>query len=483
MTKMIDCPVENFSIVEMIGSGGNGDVFQIKSNDGPQKYALKVLRRVQDDIYERFKIEVGFLSKNRIQGVMPLIDAYLPDIIKKNNAWYLMPLAESFKDKILEKDPVSIIDDFIPLVQTIIELHALQVSHRDIKPDNFLYLKNRVHLADFGLVKYPDRTELTPDRRDVGAKFTMAPEMRRIANQADGIPADIYSLAKSLWMSLTKDYLGFDGQYIPRSNVGLFNFINDLYLPPLDDLLERATNNDPNLRPSAGEFKLMLENWIRINEDFIQRNLTEWFEIQNILFPFSTPNSVEWTNPNEIVNILNLIAKRNALNHMFYPTGGGNDLIRAEIAAEEGFIALIVSERIADIIKPKKLKYESFGHDPEWNYFWLECEDIQPTGIVNALSYKGMDEYMIELTPGNYIPPDYWEINEYQGSSLPDTSRIVNRYIKGNFVFFCKSSTYNNIGSTYEAWQNMGEMKFRELMAEYSLATSGKRPISRYFDD
>ncbi|HDX6448646.1 TPA: protein kinase, partial [Escherichia coli] len=170
---------------------------------------------------------------NKVDGVMPLLDFYLPDNAKKEQAWYLMPLAESFKESVKQKDPLSIISEFIHLTQTIIELHDQNISHRDIKPDNLLYLNGRIFLADFGLVKYPERIELTPDMRDVGAKFTMAPEMRRIANRADGLPADIYSLAKSVWMSLTKDYLGFDGQYSTKSNIGLSNYIKELYLPPL----------------------------------------------------------------------------------------------------------------------------------------------------------------------------------------------------------------------------------------------------------
>ncbi|EFI5781548.1 protein kinase [Escherichia coli] len=477
MNAKISCPIDGYIITDFIGDGGNGDVYLVTSSSGEEAFALKILRNVQESTYNKFKVEVNFLKDNKVDGVMPLLDFYLPDNAKKEQAWYLMPLAESFKESVKQKDPLSIISEFIHLTQTIIELHDQNISHRDIKPDNLLYLNGRIFLADFGLVKYPERIELTPDMRDVGAKFTMAPEMRRIANRADGLPADIYSLAKSVWMSLTKDYLGFDGQYSTKSNIGLSNYIKELYLPPLDDLLVRATDNDPYQRPTAAEFKTELENWIKINNDFIQRNLTEWFEIQNLLFPYSTPNSVEWTNNDDIINILNLIAGRESLNHMFYPSGGGSDLIYVEPASEKGFIALIVCERCAEILKPKKLSFESFGHDPEWNYFRLECEVIEPMKISGPVTSSTMDEYMVEITPGNYIPPDCWEINEYQGKPLPETARIVSRYIKGSFVFFCKSSTYNRISQTYNAWQNVGENEFRKLIAKFAQYASARRTI------
>lgn len=477
MNDKISCPIEGYNITGFLGDGGNGDVYLVTSDDGTKKLALKILRNVQESTYNRFKIEVDFLKKNKIDGVMPLLNFYLPENAKKEQAWYLMPLAETFKERVKQKDSLSIISEFIPLTQTIIELHGQNISHRDIKPDNLLYLNDRMFLADFGLVKYPERIELTPNMRDVGAKFTMAPEMRRIANRADGLPADIYSLAKSVWMSLTKDYLGFDGQYSAKSNIGLSNYIKELYLPPLDDLLVRATDNDPHQRPTASEFKAGLEYWIEINNDFIQRNLTEWFEIQNLLFPYSTPNSVEWRNNYDIINILNLIAERESLNHMFYPSGGGNDLIRVEPAAEKGFIALIAYERCAEILMPKKLSFESFGHDPEWNYFRLECETIEPIKISGPINNSTMEEYMVEIAPGNYAPPDCWEISEYQGKPLPETARVVSRYIKGSFVFFCKSSTYNRISQTYEAWQNVGEDEFRKLIAKFAQHASSRRPI------
>lgn len=477
MNGSITCPIKGYIITELLGSGGNGDVYQITSEDTGEQFALKLLRKVQEQTYDRFKTEVSFLENNRIDGVIPLVDCYLPENTKKEKAWYRMPLAESFKEKIKQKNPLEIASEFIPLTQTIIELHDKKIAHRDIKPDNLLYFNDRIFLADFGLVKYPERTELTPDKRDVGAKFTMAPEMRRKANKADGLPADIYSLAKSIWMSLTNDYLGFDGQYTTGSNIGLSNYLKDFYLPPLDKLLVQATDNDPLQRPTASEFKAGLEEWININNDFIQRNLTEWLEVQNLLFPYSIPGSAEWTKCDEIIEILNLIAERKSLNHMFYPSGGGNDLIRAELASENGFIALVAYEGSAEILKPKKLTFESFGHDPEWNYFRLECDVIKPTQNSGVLSNSEIMEQIVEIQPGNYIHFTHWDTREYQGKSLPQTARIVSRYTSGSFVFFCKSSTYNHMSETYDAWQNMGEEKFKTLIAKFAARTSGRRSI------
>ena len=62
-----------------------------------------------------------------------------------------------------------------------------------------------------------------------------------------------------------------------------------------------------------------------------------------------------------IINILSIIAGRKSLNHMFYPSGGGMDLKGVEQAGESGAISLLVGPQSAEILKPKKLCYESFG--------------------------------------------------------------------------------------------------------------------------
>lgn len=457
------CPIEGFSTVDILGSGGNGDVTKIANNETGEEFALKILRRVQDDTYQRFKNEVSIVTACRIEGIMPITSSFLPENPRENKPWYIMPLAKPFTSFIEGKSFSQIVESFIPLAETLEKLHMREIYHRDIKPDNFLIYNERIYLTDFGLVKFPESGNLTPERRDVGAKFTMAPEMRRIAFRADGEPADVYSFAKSLWIALTKQTLGFDGQYIKSSILSLANYENDVYLAPLDNLLHRSTDNDPAKRPSMKVFKEELTKWLSLNEDFRSRNLTEWLEIQNLLFPMGSPAHAEWTKKEDIINILSVIAKRRSLNHMFYPSGGGLDLVGVESAGEPGFISLLVGEQSAEILKPKKLCYESFGFDPEWNYFWLESEEVSPVDDV-ALSHNDFSQYLTELDRGRYTGPEAWETNEYNYEPLPNTARRVDRFIKGAFVFFSKASHYNAIPSTYDAWQNMGEVKFRKLI-------------------
>lgn len=103
MNAKISCPIDGYIITDFIGDGGNGDVYLVTSSSGEEAFALKILRNVQESTYNRFKVEVNFLKDNKVDGVMPLLDFYLPDNAKKEQAWYLMPLAESFKESVKQK--------------------------------------------------------------------------------------------------------------------------------------------------------------------------------------------------------------------------------------------------------------------------------------------------------------------------------------------------------------------------------------------
>lgn len=474
-----DRAIAGWRLIEKLGSGGNGDVWKVVNSSG-NEYAMKFLRQIDDVTYERFKSEVHILSTVDIDGVIKIVESFIPqERSDEGIPWFVMPLAESFADYIRRKKALDVVADFVCLAKTLEKLHHKEISHRDIKPENLLYLNDRLFFTDFGLVKYPRKEKLTPQKRDVGAKFTMAPEMRRIARDADGKKADIYSFAKTLWIALTGESKGFDGQYVPNGILGLNKYHRGLYLTSLDELLVLSTDNDPSFRPSMEYFYEELEKWLRLNEDFEERNVTEWFELQKIIFPIGVPERTTWTNLESIVSVISELSKAHSLNHMFFPNGGGHTITEASIAYENGFIALHVGSKIAELLRPKKLTYESFGVDPSWDYFRLEAEPVKPTGIANAVSYDGIVEALTEIEPGEYVPYGAWDHGEYNGEELPDFARPVSRYLKGSFVFFCTTSIYNRLRGKYDAYSaghnKMTEDEFREFIrsgAEYAAKLS-----------
>lgn len=441
------------------------------TRSGWADHAIKVLHTVDAVSYERFKAEVTALNALlAVPGVIPMIDSHIPANAKSTTPWFVMPIAESFDRYEVNRSPQQLIGDFIELSRTLSVLHDKNIHHRDIKPANLLCLSDRLCFSDFGLVKYPKRTPLTPKKRDVGPKFTMAPEMRRYASEADGGPADVYSFSKTLWIALTKQVQGFDGQYTTSSGLSLKRFLPKIYTTTLDQLMIECTDNDPRKRPRIEHVTVRLNEWVEIVDDFDRRNLAEWTEMQHTLFPSGAPARATWSQIDSVCAVLGEVAKFQALNHMFYPTGGGNTITGVSRAAEPGMIALHIGDKIAEVLNPAKLTYESFGSDPSWNYFRLEVAAAVPTGIGGAVDVEGIREALTELSPGTYVPYQCWDNNEYHGQPLPDEARPISRYLKGSFVFFSTRSAYNLTPSTYDARHDkMTEEEFRQYIERSSL--------------
>jgi serine/threonine protein kinase len=457
---------EGWLLEKQLGSGGNGDVWKAtRPGQGPS--AVKFLRSITDETYERFKIEAKTLERlGAIGGVIPMLENNVPDDKTASTPWFSMPVATPFERYIEGRKVFDVVEDFIELAETIHSLHLQRISHRDIKPANFLHYGGRLCLSDFGLVKYPERSALTPPRRDVGAKFTMAPEMRRHAHSADGLPADVYSFAKSLWIALTGEALGFDGQYNPLSTLALSRYLPKTYTTTLDRLLEECTDTDPLRRPVMSSVIERLHEWLAICRDFHTRNLTEWTELTHKLFPLGVPTSCTWKGVDAICLVLAEIAKTPSLNHMFYPTGGGNTITAVSSAAEDGVIALHIGDKSVELLNPAKLSFESFGTDMNWSYFRLEAAPIEPSGVKGALSTDKMYEALTEISPGRYVPYSCWDYNDYLGEPLPDAARPAGRFLSGSFVFFSTRSIYNGVSGTYDARHNkMSEDEFRNYIA------------------
>lgn len=452
-----------------LGKGGNGEVWRVHK-DGDVG-AIKLLKNIRENIYKRFKSEVHAITTNSdIDGVVRIKEYDLPDDTTRTVPWFVMPVGKRFSDWREGKDTLVAIREMLLLAKTLEQLHSRQFYHRDIKPANILYMNSRLFLADFGLVKYPSRDDITEQGKDVGPKFTMAPEMRRYAHEANGEFADVYSFAKTLWIAITEDLKCFDGQYNIFSTVSINNYCHGLYTKSLNDLLTDCTEHTPDKRPKMSEVVSRLEEWVKINEDFHEKNLTEWFDLQNKIFPAGSPDSVTWTNLADIITIFNEIANVRSLNHMFLPGGGGNTFIGADYANEDGFISLKIAENIYDILKPHKLTYESFGVDPQWNYFRLEAKHIEPTGFYGDRDYVFPYEELVEIEPSKYIERYHWDENEYNGEELPSGSHLVCRYFEGAFVIFSTRSIYNLVSGTYDGRHNdMSEQEFKEYIKRSAL--------------
>src|SRR4030042_3144262 len=99
-----------WKLSKFIGAGGNGEVWRATlDSDASKIVAIKLLKRINNEGYSRFKDEVKVLTENNdIKGLLPIIDYYLPENLKGHRPWYSMPLATPLMNDIVGKIPEQI---------------------------------------------------------------------------------------------------------------------------------------------------------------------------------------------------------------------------------------------------------------------------------------------------------------------------------------------------------------------------------------
>jgi hypothetical protein len=208
---------------------------------------------------------------------------------------------------------------------------------------------------------------------------------------------------------------------------------------------------------------------MNMDDDVREKNLEEWDDLLIHIFQGRIPESRSWTEKKDIIKTLQSLGSKPNLGHTFFPDRGGLDLKGAADSAEPECITLHFVEDPPCILKPKVLIFESFDAPYAWAYFRLETKGLDPSGWYDNLT--GIKEELTELHPGEYIHRSYWDAGYYEFDEtgrelpLPDTARIVFRYLSGSFLFFAKASPYNEIHSTdNERPLAMTEEEFKEYI-------------------
>ncbi len=91
------------------------------------------------------------------------------------------------------------------MADALYEAHSLGILHRDIKPSNILISrKGPAKLADFGLAKFSDSSDITTGQPMLGTLRYMAPEA--FSNREASPASDIYSLGTMLYELVTMEH-------------------------------------------------------------------------------------------------------------------------------------------------------------------------------------------------------------------------------------------------------------------------------------
>ena len=252
---------EKWVILELIGKGGMGEVYQAHQLNLKRDVAIKVISRewlqtLEDDVEEiekglqRFRREVQAMSQIRHPNVLQIFD-YGSDTIKKDGedsfieyivmeyipgATLRFTMSEEgfHPDQETIKDWLE--DHFLPVLDGVQAIHELGMVHRDLKPENVLMDGTTPKIADFGLAR---SIRLAPVTQSVDIKGTMpymSPEHFLDFKKADQ-RADIYSLGKILFEAIAGK---IPPETIPFRSASLEK-ADTPFLQQLDRIIQEAT--------------------------------------------------------------------------------------------------------------------------------------------------------------------------------------------------------------------------------------------------
>jgi hypothetical protein len=465
--------VPRYKLGKQLGAGGNAVVYQAKTSAAT--VAIKFLVNPDPKRFARFRDEVLVVTTTLKDSprVVPILEHNLTDQPMAAAPWYVMPVATTLRKHLAVASQLDIIDAIANLAEGLSELHVANVAHRDIKPENLFFHDKNYRFGDFGIAKFPEGAGLTTATEPMGPAGYMADEMIRDSLKADPFKADVFSLAKTLWVLLTHQKFPFLGQYLRRGRYSLDQLLpkSKFIHEPLDDLLEASTHSVPELRPSAAEFGEALRRLLEAQNDFKIGNPLQWAGAE--VLAFNVPCArIEWTTYESIVDVLRLLSRRKALNHCFFPAGGGLDVTGADLAEGGQTIVLWHAEdqRYGTVVKPIRLTLERVAAGPQGSYATLETRELQPFGV----DRKGdWDEDMLRFDEYNYaeLPPD----NE----DWPKSAIRISRYFKpGMFIIAPKGGIYNRVDSYQGKGNALGRDRLREMFeAAVTRRSTNKAPF------
>jgi serine/threonine protein kinase len=209
--------VSDYKLIQKVGEGAFGVVYQAEKLSTHEIVAVKWLKRVRRR-YDQvsFVREISIPAEIRHPAIVPFHGFRLqPDpqhdamIVSKFMSKGSVPCRLEKPDApILPRARLSII--FYGVAHALAALHKARVIHRDLKPANILLDENyRPYLSDFGLsrmIPEPSEADVAAELQMsvVGTPLCMAPEMENGHSKAtyDGPPVDVYAYGVTIVMTM-----------------------------------------------------------------------------------------------------------------------------------------------------------------------------------------------------------------------------------------------------------------------------------------
>ena len=277
---------EEFKTLNKIGFGTFGEIYNVIWKQNNEKYAMKTMYTQNQDnilyIQEKTKLIIDFQKKTKCDGLIKIFgDTY----IKKGENYYyyvIMEIAERDWEKEINRRKCNMLyyserELFLIMSQLIKTLSLLQknhITHRDIKLQNILLIKNKFKICDFGEARklVQKGTIVQPVR---GSELYMSPIQFYGLNQNlklvqhNTYKSDVFSLGMCILFAATlSDNCLYDIRELTNMNV-------------IMEILERYLRK----RYSIGIIRLLL---LLLEVD--ERKRPDFIQLENIIYQITKNN-------------------------------------------------------------------------------------------------------------------------------------------------------------------------------------------------
>jgi serine/threonine protein kinase len=258
-----------YLIKRVLGSGGNGAVYEGEHATIGHRVAIKVARLAQDErayALARFSREARICGSLRHPNVGQVYDV---GMLEDGSPYMVMELQEgrSLGDVFDEMrlPIVALIDITRQLLAGLGAAHSAGVIHRDIKPDNVMIVRDVkggvvVKLVDFGISKTA-QADVDSGKTDedviIGSPDYMAPEQFR--GGTIDVRTDLYAVGVLLYEGVT-GRLPFEGETIADLLVSVLHrelepptTLRPDCPPELERIVLTAMSRDPAMRPHSAD--------------------------------------------------------------------------------------------------------------------------------------------------------------------------------------------------------------------------------------
>lgn len=194
----------NYEIVELVGEGGMGRVFEALDVRLQRPVALKLIRGDDPTMTQRFLQEARAQARIEHPHVCQVFEA------GEVNGRPFIAMQLLHGRSLAEVAPELTVEEKVILVRDVADAlqaaHRLGLVHRDMKPGNVIVERTEagVHawVVDFGLARDVETSGATVSGTLLGTPAFMSPEQARGAVSSVDRRSDVYSLGATLYAAL-----------------------------------------------------------------------------------------------------------------------------------------------------------------------------------------------------------------------------------------------------------------------------------------